>query len=135
MVNYKKIIDDLKAKGLIAPNEIAVTATDDVTTTAMWFGAIGAAVAMAKAARYLLCVGDDVIKIFHINKDSETYEERFNLIKKENITKIVIALGGANMKITVGDEVFKIAIYKKLDGYKNVEEYKAVKEKLKTFKK
>jgi hypothetical protein len=93
---YAETIDFLKQQGLMAPDGEAAACMDSIQNTAIWFGAIGAAVAASKANCYILAADKQSIRVFDIDKQSGVYQNTFSEIKPENIKRInVVGLFGS----------------------------------------
>ena len=134
-MKFEETIESLKNQGLIAQGSGTAVCTDSVQSARFWFGAVGAAVAMSNARRYILAVSENEIKLFDIKKDVNTYMNTFSEIKKGNIIKAAIGGWGSKMLNikTANAGVLKFQIPGKIQGYKQSDAVQNIVKLIKTY--
>ncbi len=121
----EELLASLKKIGLIKDGDICLRAMDSANMSGALFGAIGAAIAMAKAQRYLISINSAGIKIFDIEKTGD-YKQSYNNIPAEQITKAQLSMGTLTIRSTLGNFTFSSG--KIVDKVKQKEAYKAAVE-------
>ena len=88
---FENTINMLKSQGLILQDDIVVVCMESTASAGFWFGAIGAAIAAAKAKYYIISANQNEIRVFDLNKKTGEYLGTFFVINKSEIQKAVFS--------------------------------------------
>lgn len=134
MLDFNFAIQELINRGFIRNEEIILVAREQVSTsTAVMFGAIGAAIASSKSDLYILALSAAGIKVFDIDKDTGKYTGTATAIPKDDIQKMSISGGNVNFITKIGKLGFTFE--KRIKGYKQPDQFTEAKYYFKDLKK
>ena len=97
---------------------------DNITKSAVLFGAIGAAIAQSKAGRYIVAVNKDGLRIFDVEKKTGEYLGTCSTFRTYEITEAFVkgSLGSFNVVLKTTSGNYKYQTSNKFDKYLQKEE-------------